>query len=229
MKPKDLVCPYSDLGRAVHLDLNEQILFVPSRTERPQINLDFSQIFEYGQAPVYLEVCSGNGEWIVQQAIDHPDVNWIALEMRFDRVRKIWSKMKNHSLNNLFILCGEALDISTHYLKEESLDALFVNFPDPWPKARHAKHRLIQSPFVEEVSRLLKSEGSASLLTDDQVYSEQIRETFIQNPKFESQIPAPYYSEDIENYGSSYFMRLWMEKKRSFYFSKFQKRAYTKA
>lgn len=222
MKPKDLISPFQEKEKSVQLDLIERIFYVPHRTARGNESLCFKNLFPT-EAPIHLEFCSGNGEWICQKALDNPQTNWLALEMRFDRVRKIWSKMKNRGIKNLFILCGEALDLSKHYIPKESVDAISINFPDPWPKKRHAKHRLIQSPFLDELSRILKPEGFIDTLTDDLPYFEQIADCFMQHQSFISLIPAPYYTQSIENYGASYFMNLWKEKKRSFYFSKFQK------
>ncbi len=225
MKPKDLISPFKTKPKAVLLDRIEKIFYIPKRTERVQIDFDLKCLFQKS-APIHLEFCSGNGEWICEKAELHPEINWVALEMRFDRVQKIWSKMKNREIPNLFILCGEALDTATHYIPEGSIDQISVNFPDPWPKKRHAKHRLIQPPFLDQMARILKSDGQVDTLTDDPNYFEQIASTFVQHPSFTSLIPPPYYHSDIEDYGVSYFMKLWKEKKRSFYFSKFQNRVH---
>ena len=76
-----------------------------------------------------------------------------------------------------------------------------MNFPDPWPKERHAKHRLIQSSFQKELYRTVKKGGSVTLVTDSTPYLEQMeREMGEWAPK----------KEDFTNYGGSYFKRLWL-------------------
>ena len=126
-------------------------------------------------------------------------------------------------MKNLFIVCGEALEVSKYYLKSEFVDEIYINFPDPWPKKKHAKFRLIQDVFVEQLYKVLKPSGVVNFLTDDAPYSKQAIDTFLKSELFESQISAPFYESEIQDYGSSYFRSLWEEKKRGFYFSKFQK------
>lgn len=222
MKPKDLLLPFEG-EKKVLLVQEERILYIPARTSRGEISFSLKELFER-EAPFHLEICSGNGDWICQKAMENPNKNWIALEMRFDRVRKIWAKMKNRELSNLFIICSEAFDFIAHFLGGDSLDEVSVNFPDPWPKRRHAKNRLIQKPFFDELSRILKPGGLFHILTDDFPYFDQIRSIALSHQSFISLIPDPYYTEPDEHYGTSFFMSLWKEKKRSFYFSKFQKR-----
>ena len=145
MKPKQLKPPCSWEDRRVILD--DGILFVPDYFDAYDSftfpGWDSPEVFGT-QRPVHVEFCSGNGTWIAEKAQQHPDVNWVAIEIRFDRVRKIWSKKKNLGLDNLFVVCGEGLRSSHHYFPEGSVDTVYVNFPDPWPKKRHAKHRSYQ-------------------------------------------------------------------------------------
>ncbi|MCH9633682.1 MAG: tRNA (guanine-N(7)-)-methyltransferase [Chlamydiae bacterium] len=221
MTPKDLLSPFKDKKQKVFFDKSQNILYIPQRTERVLLENPLQNLFSTPN-PIHLEFCSGNGDWICQKAELYPQWNWIALEMRFDRVRKIWSKMKNRGLNNLLICCGEALDIATHYVDTQTIDQISINFPDPWPKKRHAKHRLIQAPFLNELSRVLKPGGVAHVVTDDENYFQQISRHFLDHSSFSSLFPNPYFTSDVSDYGGSYFMNLWKEKKRSFYFSKFQ-------
>jgi tRNA (guanine-N7-)-methyltransferase len=225
MKPKDLLLSFEGKKRVL-LAQEERVLYVPTRTSREGISFSLEELFDMS-APIHIEICSGNGDWICQKAIENPNKNWIALEMRLDRVRKIWSKMKNRGLANLFIVCSEAIDFMTHFLKPDSVDEISVNFPDPWPKRRHAKNRLIQKPFFDELSRVLKPEALFHVLTDDFPYFDQIRSEGLSHQSFISLIPDPYYTEPDELYGTSYFMKLWKEQNRSFYFSKFQKRVHS--
>ncbi len=213
MKPKDLISPYSWENR--HTILSDGVLFVPdyyqNYDEYQFPGWDHQDIFGNNN-PVKLEYCSGNGSWIVEKAMNEPDVNWVAVEIRFDRVRKIWAKKKNRGLNNLFIICGEALTFAHHYLPDSSICEIFVNFPDPWPKDRHAKHRLIRPRFIEENARCLKSNAMMTLVTDDEVYCTQMIDTMLENISFRSCYPEPYFITDVKDYGSSFFCNLWENK-----------------
>jgi len=184
--------------------LQERIFYVPDFYQAHERALfpSFDSLFG-NQNPVHIEYCSGNGEWVVDKAVSHPEINWIAVELKFDRLCKINSKAQNCGLENLFIISGEALTFSREYLPDGQLDAVYVNFPDPWPKDRHAKHRLIRRPFSKELWRTVKKEGSITLVTDDIPYLEQMRY------EMQEWTPKPPSSTA---YGSSYFDRLWRSK-----------------
>ena len=83
--------------------------------------------------------------------------------------------------------------------------SIFINFPDPWPKDKHAKNRIIQNPFVKEMKRVCKDDAQVTLVTDHQEYSLQIIEEM--RKEFLSSFPDPFYSQFEVEYGSSYFYR----------------------
>lgn len=199
MKPKDLRYPYRWNERRSLL--KDKVLYVPEYYEghEKEVLPPLPEVFGNGN-PVHLEYCSGNGEWIIARAKEHPEINWIAVEMWFERVRKIYSKRFNDGIENLFIVSGEGLTFSREYLADRSLDAVYVNFPDPWPKDRHAKHRIIQETFVKELKRTVKERGTVRFVTDDIPYRNQmIREME----------GWPQIDVNDQNYGSSFFERLW--------------------
>lgn len=169
----------------------------------------FAEIFE-NDHEVALEYCSGNGDWIIQKAKDNPGINWVACEIQFKRVRKIWSKRENNHLKNLLIVCGEAHTFTRHYLKDSSLKEIFINFPDPWPKDKHAKHRLFHDEFLKEVSRVVQKKGIATFVTDDETYSESMIEVANRTKCWESLHKDPCYVTNITDYGYSYFQDLWL-------------------
>ncbi|MFI5334224.1 MAG: tRNA (guanosine(46)-N7)-methyltransferase TrmB [Chlamydiales bacterium] len=206
--------------------LHERVLFVPpfysahSRAALP----DWKEPELFGkQGKLFIEYCSGNGAWIVQKAAHSPPFHWIAVEKKFDRVQKIWAKMQNAQLGNLLVVCGEAVTFTTHYLTEHSIDGVFINFPDPWPKAKHAKHRLLQPLFVKELARVLKIGGEVTLVTDDPVYALQMIEEMKKNTAFVPHFPAPYFVHDLPNYGASYFDTLWRTKGRAIHYIIFRR------
>lgn len=223
MKPKDLKVPFIRSQRRVVLDCQNRILFLPPRVDRQNFIKEIEILFsEYPTRNV--EFCSGNGQWIHQKALEYPDILWVAVEKKFERVQKIWSKMQNDGLKNYFIVCGDALEAAEHYFLKGTFDAAYINFPDPWPKTKHAKFRLMQPSFIQLISTILKDKAWVHFLTDDPKYSKQTIHAFMEMPHlFQSGLPVPYYETDIQEYGPSYFRSLWEEKKRGFYFSKFQK------
>ncbi len=227
MKPKDLLFPFLTKEKTVLFDPLNQIFYIPPRT--PQIDIPMAWIDLLVHSPFcHFEIGSGNGEWICEKALNEPNKLWVALEMRFDRVRKIWSKMKNHEINNLWILCGRAEDVFSFYLPRQVIDHISINFPDPWPKKRHAKNRLVQSSILSSFSSALKNEGEIDLLTDDYDYHCQMKLVFTETVFFEKKLEMESLPFEAESYGSSYFMRLWQEKKKNFYFLKYKNHVHNK-
>ena len=147
----------------------------------------------------------------------------MAVEWRFDRVQKIWSKKQNRSLSNLFIVCGDAQIFIRDYLKDSTIDAAYVNFPDPWPKEKHAKNRLFQPHFIAEMTRTLRPGATLTVATDDPPYSAQIVTTVLSNSAWSSLHPEPYYMTQWDGYGTSFFDTLWREKGREIRYFQFKK------
>ena len=207
MKPKNLKFPCTWEERKVVIQ--DSVWFIPEYYDAFESFTfpGWEEIFE-NKNPVMVEYCSGNGAWIIARAQAFPHLNWIAIEMKFERVRKIWSKMKNLGLSNLVIVCGEGHTATSQYFPKETISEIFINFPDPWPKRAHAKHRIIKAPFVAEMARILVPGGKATLVTDDPDYSAIMMEAMGGNANFQSTL----YTTENPSYGTSYFDQLWRSK-----------------
>jgi len=224
MKPNDLKPPFKWSER--YILLKDGILYLPGYYDCSSYKFPIwshEDIFG-NQNPVYIEYCSGNGQWIIEQAQKNPHINWVALEKRFDRVRKIWSKRDNLAIKNLFIVCGEAQPFAKHLVAGESVDGIYVNFPDPWPKDKHAKHRIIQSDFVSDCAETMKSGASMVLVTDDDTYRDQMLDVVSSHEVLQSEYPEPYYIQNLDGYGGSYFYSLWVELERQINYMRFTKK-----
>lgn len=183
---------------------------------------DFSSPEIFGNSlPVSLEFCSGHGHWITDKALQHPEKNWIAVEWQFERARRIWSKKQNQQIKNLLIVCGEALTFAHHYLKEGSLSEVYINFPDPWPKTKHASHRLMQRPFIDQLHRILQPGGKLLFVSDYLPYCQQTAKTVIESSHFDPAYPYPHYITTWDEYGYSYFEKLWKEEGRTIHYLQF--------
>ncbi len=222
MQPKNLKFPYTWEER--HPEIKDGVLFVPDHYDQHQewALPPWEEIFGNSN-PVIIEYCTGNGTWIAEKAKDKSK-NWIAVEWRFERVQKIWSKKKNQQLDNLFIVCGDAQIFIREYLKDQSINGVYVNFPDPWPKERHAKNRLFQTPFMKELSRTAKNGALLTVATDDPPYSEQLREVALGSGEWDPVFEAPHYVTSWEEYGASYFDSLWRGKGREIRYFQFTRK-----
>ena len=169
--------------------------------------------------PVHIEYCSGNGAWIAEKASQNPEINWVAVEKRLDRVRKNWSKIKNLKLDNLIAVYGEAYIFTKHFVPTETIDEVFINFPDPWPKNKHAKHRLMTVTFFEQLWRMMKKGSQMIFVTDYADYSDAV----IKEAKKHGKFHFENYTTEYSNYGSSFFEELWKKMGRTIRFHKFTK------
>lgn len=220
MRPQNLKFPFTWSQRRPYI--HEGVFVVPQYYSQHEKCSMFKDLFPQNQ-PISVEYCSGNGDWIMEKAKRNPQQYWIAVEKKFERVRKIWSKMKNHEIKNMLIVCGEALTFTRYYIPEDCIEAAYVNFPDPWPKKKQAKHRLVQKSFVTELARVMKHHGRVTFATDDGPYSDQIIQEMCEFSRWKSCFDKPYYVSEFPNYGSSWFESLWREKGKNFYFMQFEK------
>lgn len=225
MKPKDLKSPYRWDGRQVVI--KDRVWYVPEYFSDYEgwhfPGWSHPDLFG-NDNPVLIEYCSGNGAWVIEKAIADPGKNWVAVEKRFDRVRKIWSKSKNQGIDNLVVVCGEACTTTRYYIPSASVSEIFINFPDPWPKTRHHKKRLMSAAFVEQMSRVLMPGGLFTLVTDDAEYSGVCVKEMSQAPAFEALAPEPFWVSPPETYGSSYFDALWRSKGKIIRYHPFRRR-----
>ncbi len=219
----ELIYPYLE-GKPREPCLKERVFFIPSLTTAVIPSLWETGIFFEKDQPICIEYCSGNGQWITAQAERYPDLNWIAVERQFDRVRKIWSKVQTKRLKNLFIVCGEAFHFSEFYIPSSAISKVFINFPDPWPKKRHHKHRVIQPSFLTQLSRILKQEGSAMFVTDDRPYLDWTLEAVARHEELTPAFPFPFYQTTLNGYGTSTFEEMWREQGKEIFYFEFLKR-----
>ena len=153
--------------------------------------IDLTKLFPAKQ-PLELELGCGDGSFTLQYALTHPDRNIVALERLLGRITKLDRKGHRAGLKNLRLLRAEAAYVLEYLLPPGTLDAIHVYFPDPWPKKRHHKNRLISEPLPSLAKRLLKTEGVVYLRTDNVEYFEQMLEVFDGAAGFErAETPEP--------------------------------------
>ncbi len=128
--------------------------------------------------PAELEIGCGDGGFLFEYAQRHPGRNFLGVERLLGRVRKLSKKGLREGLTNLRLLRIEARYVLEYLLPEQAFEALHIYFPDPWPKDRHRRHRLINETFPPLARRILRQKGVVYLRTDDPVYFGQMQETF---------------------------------------------------
>lgn len=137
--------------------------------------IDFAEWFRR-DAPVLLEIGSGMGETTSQLAKDAPELNYVAVEVYDAGLGQLMLRADKLDVDNLRLLHGDAVVLLTRHIAEKSFDGVRIFYPDPWPKKRHHKRRLIQPEFVRLVASRLKPGGTLHLATDWADYAEQMRQ-----------------------------------------------------
>ena len=134
--------------------------------------------------PLEVELGSGDGSFLAQWAAAHGDRNFLGVERLLGRLRKLDRKAQRLGLTNLRLLRIEASYFVSYLLPSRSVSALHLYFPDPWPKRKHRKNRLVNAEFATAVSRVLIPGGLLHLRTDDADYFEQMRSVLDPDPRF---------------------------------------------
>ncbi len=133
--------------------------------------------------PVVLEIGFGDGRSLLQQAMNHPEMDFIGVEVYPPGVGQLLSQCRLHGLENLFVYQG---DIAS-FLAEDNIPVISkvqVYFPDPWHKRRHQKRRLISKPFIEQIEKAIAFGGLLHILTDWDDYADHIHEVMQGASKF---------------------------------------------
>ncbi len=134
--------------------------------------------------PLEIELGSGDGSFLVEYARRHPDRNFIGVERLLGRIRKIDRKGRRAGLTNLRAVRIESAYFLEFLLPRHSVDRMHIYFPDPWPKRKHWRHRLVNDRFPELARQALNPGGVVYLRTDDRVYFEQMKAVFATSTDF---------------------------------------------
>ncbi len=140
-------------------------------------HFDWSKIFE-NDNPVEIDLGCGDGGFLVTYAQAHPEINLFGTERLMGRLNKIIRKCAQLQINNIKVGRIESSYFIKYLVPPNSLSAIHLYFPDPWPKKRHEKHRLVQAGFAHECFNAINSTGSIYIRTDNVDYYEQMREVF---------------------------------------------------
>jgi tRNA (guanine-N7-)-methyltransferase len=161
------------------------IIPLPSIIER----LDLATLFADRQ-PLEIELGSGDGSFLAQYADAHRKRNFIGVERLLGRLRKIERKSNRLGLANVRAVRIEAAYFLEYLLPPKTAEALHIYFPDPWPKRKHRKNRLINPRFTQLARTALLPGGKIYLRTDDTDYFAQMKSVFAASPSFQ-EIPTP--------------------------------------
>ncbi len=181
----------------------KSLIFKPeSILERIRPDLLFPNI-----QPLEVELGSGDGSFLAKYAQLHPEKNFIGLERLLGRLRKIDKKGLRANLDNLKLIRLEASYFLEFLIPPKSVSALHIYFPDPWPKRKHRKNRLVNVNFTKLAETILQPTGIVYLRTDDADYFSQMRSVFSGNPSFQRTETPEFLSGVVTDFERNFHLR----------------------
>lgn len=144
-------------------------------------------------APVHLEIGFGNGAALAAMATAHPENNYLGVEVHSPGVGALLQRVMAEALSNARVATTDVTEVLVR-LPPEALACVYIFFPDPWPKKRHHKRRLVQPDFVQALARVLQPGGLLCLATDWEDYARHMLEVLSDAPEFENTAGAAVYA-----------------------------------
>ncbi len=163
--------PHNPTDARRKLDLDDILL--PSALAYEDGPIDFAALFG-NTRPVELEIGSGKGTFLLHRARARPEVNFLGIEWANAYCHLAADRMARWGLSNVRMLRADAAAFVRKRIPDHSLQRIHIYFPDPWPKQRHRKRRLLQRPFVELIYHKLCIGGQLAVVTDHRNYARQI-------------------------------------------------------
>lgn len=127
--------------------------------------------------PVYVEIGFGNGDSLAEMARSHPDRNYLGIEVHGPGVGHLLLKLQEFGCSNVRAIRHDAVEVLDHMLPAACLAGVYLFFPDPWHKKRHHKRRILQTPMLDRLARVIRPGGFFHAATDWQDYAEHMMKT----------------------------------------------------
>ena len=135
--------------------------------------LDLASLYKR-KGPIILEIGFGNGETLVEEAIENPKNNYFGIEVHKPGIGFCLLKIKKSGVSNIKLSSHDAIEVIKYQIKNNSLYRVNLLFPDPWPKKKHHKRRIFQNDFIKMIAKKLVSDGRFHIATDSKSYAEHI-------------------------------------------------------
>ena len=192
------------------------------RAEELPTPIDWSALFD-NDNPLALEIGCGIGDFIVSTATDNPDRNFIAIDFYNKGCWKTCRRIDRAGLTNVRVLRVEARWFITELIQPGSLTAVYINCPDPWPKKKHRKRRLVNRQFMEFLREYLAPSAEFYFATDFDDYGIDVARILEELEGFANQLAPDLYRHELTNYHLSKYMNKFMAEGKKIYFIHYRK------
>lgn len=136
------------------------------------------------RAPRLLEIGFGMGDALLEMAERHPENDYLGIEVHRPGVGRLFARLEEKGLRNVRVICADAVEVLRKAIPDASLDVVYLFFPDPWPKKRHHKRRIVQPPFVALLGQKLIHGGVLHMATDWEGYAQHMLAVLSAAPGF---------------------------------------------
>jgi len=184
--------------------------------------LDISKVFG-NKREAALEIGFGDGGFIIEMAIRKGDWNFVGIEIKRKRFEKAVKKAQSNNIKNVRFLHIDAKIAIEEVFSRDTFSLVYINFPDPWPKDRHKKHRIINHVFLNKLSDVMKPGAILEIASDHQEYVSHILQTFGKTRIFKSEFPPPGYLKGLPNRPMTKYEMEFREEGREIYYIRFRK------
>lgn len=178
---------------------------------------DWANIFG-NDRPLALEIGCGIGDFIARTALDRPKQNFIAIDYYNKGCDSTCRRLEREGVTNVRVLRVEAREFVAEYIAEQSLAALYINCPDPWPKKRHRKRRLVNSAFMEFMWSYLRPEADFFFATDFEDYGEDVAAFMAEQPGYTNMLAPDLSRFELDGYHRSKYMLKFMAEGKQIHF-----------
>lgn len=174
--------------------------------------------------PLSLEIGCGTGHFLIEMAQRHPERNFLGIDIYNKGCFKSCNKIDLLGLKNVRVMRVEARYLLAHHLCPGSLQSVYINCPDPWPKKRHRNRRLVNADFLGILLHFLRPEGEVYFSTDFADYASGVAELIPQLSGYRNCLPAPFTTE-LPGYPISKYMRRFLDRSQPIHFVQLRRRA----
>ena len=175
--------------------------------------------------PLVVEIGFGRGEFLLEMAQRAPEQAFVGVEVSYKRALKMARRLAKLAIPNIAIVEGQAEQVLRDALADASVACFWLNFPDPWPKKRHARRRFVQTESLAWITRRLVPGGVVRIATDDPDYAEWIDERLAAAPELANCYAPDRWRAAVEGRPATAYELEWRALGRSFHFFEYARRS----
>lgn len=183
---------------------------------------DIRSIFQDAERHLKVEIGFGNGVFIFERAKAEPDVNFVGVELYHRGITALAKRIKKSNVENLIIAYSDAKKFLAHSIRDDDIMELYINFPDPWPKKRHKKRRLVNVNFAQLAYLKLRNNGKIYLATDSEDYGKNMLISFEGIKGFKNMAGRLKFTEKLHDHITTKYEKQFLSDGKKIYYLQYQ-------